>query len=77
MLGAVQAANAWTIALVPKMTSAVDFYGLVEKGCLDKAATFENVTCFYTGTKDASVEGSLKILNDLIDNRYAYHFLVS
>ena len=68
LLGAVQAAAGYTIALVPKMTSAIDFYGLVEQGCLDKAATLDNVTCFYIGTEQASVDGSLEILNNLIDN---------
>ena len=65
---ATQATRAYKIALVPKMTSAVGFYGLVEQGCLDKTAAQDNMTCFYTGTYDASVEGSLEILNELIDD---------
>jgi len=67
-MAAVPTVHAYKIALVPKMTSAVGFYGLVEQGCLDKASAQDNVTCMYTGTYDASVEGSLEILNNLIDD---------
>jgi hypothetical protein len=44
----VQAATSYTIGLIPKMTSAKDFYGLVEQGCLDNAAMMDDVTCFYS-----------------------------
>ena len=73
LLWLVATASAYKIAIVPKMTSADAFYGLTHEGCKDRVKSISmdnnnNVTCYYIGTHDASVEGSLEILNELIDD---------
>jgi hypothetical protein len=63
-----QESHAYMIAVVPKMRAAVGFYGLTEKGCKDKAAAMDNVTCVYTGSWQPNVTENIRIINELIDD---------
>ena len=68
-----EVASAYKIAIIPKNKNSVGFYGLVEKGCKDAARAHntnsgDNVTCIYEGTDEADVEGSVRVMNQLIDD---------
>ena len=66
---ATNTASAYKIAMVPKFTSAVGFYGLAHEGCQHAASDISPVhECVYNGTFDADVQGSVDILNQLIDD---------
>lgn len=58
--------SAYRIALVPKMKD--EFFDLVSSGWSHGGDVIDNVTCLYNGTLEADVEGSIEILNELIDD---------
>jgi len=59
------------IAIVPKNLANEDFFGLAFQGCQDAAAqelADRNVNCWFNGTWDVDVPGTLKIIEELIDD---------
>lgn len=72
--------QAYNIAIVPKNLGNEDFFGLTFQGCQD-AATQElqdsNVNCWFNGTWDADIEGTLQVMDELIDDENCSAIVVS
>jgi len=63
-----QAALAYNIAIVPKNLASEAFFGLARRGCEEATAAIPNFGCSYNGTLEADVEGTIAILEALVDD---------